>query len=254
MKLLFICAITLLVSYSLSAPSCAASGYCMGCSDTTANSCTSCFNWGSGSVKARALISNACGTQITTARQIADCEFYNGTDSNTNTRTIGSCTKCKKDFRNYVETSNTPTCSNTAILTSTCPKISNCLNTNCYDGTTDSTGCQLCKKNYSATTLVNASVGGSSCSSTMAITNCEYSYLTTAGASCYSCKANYAVDSATTACASYTTDKNCRQLHSGNTNCSQCWHSYYWNTSTCKLSAKIIAGVVSAMAVLMLQM
>jgi len=88
----------LLVATVYTTPSCAASGYCMGCHASTANTCTACFNWGSGKVKARALASNTCANQLSTTA-ITDCKYYSGTNGGS-TQTVDNCQMCNKDWLN----------------------------------------------------------------------------------------------------------------------------------------------------------
>merc|ERR1711939_1204422 len=94
--------------------SCAASKYCMGCSAT--DTCSTCFNWGSGKVGARSLASNTCTATLT--RTVTDAKAYSGTHTNTSNFGVGSC-YCKDSKYNYVDqtvaTPYTSTCSKTSI-------------------------------------------------------------------------------------------------------------------------------------------
>jgi len=104
---------------------CAAANYCMGCSSSTADVCTSCFNWGSGSVGARYLSSNTCTNKLSTSK-VTDCKYYTGNQSS-DTASYYNCLACNKDFRNNNANTNTMTCSNTAANTTTCTgKVSDC--------------------------------------------------------------------------------------------------------------------------------
>merc|ERR1712048_1025517 len=67
----------------------AATSYCMGNNDN-ATTCSSCFNWGSGTVGARNLATNACTTKVTNA--ITDCKYYSGLT--TTTKTCSDCGVC----------------------------------------------------------------------------------------------------------------------------------------------------------------
>ena len=221
----------------------------MACNMSTANACDACFNWGSGSVKARALISSACTTVMSTTL-ITDCKYYSGSNNGT-TQTITNCQVCNKDFLNVNANTTTVTCSNTAANTTTCTgKVSDCDQTTCYtaDGTTYTLACKLCGKNKAGSGTATANAGYAACAGT-ALTNCEYHYYNGSAQACYSCKSNYAVASTTTSCTAFTTDSNCRQLNSAGT-CHYCWHAYYWNTSTCKLTAFVSIMSTAALAVL----
>lgn len=244
----------LLISFVATTPSCAASGYCMGCAMSTADSCTACFNWGSGSVGARALASNACANKLTTTA-ITDCKFYSGVNGGS-TQTINNCSMCNKDFLN-MNNNGTPTvtCSDTAANTTTCTgKVSNCDQTSCYtaDGSSYTLACYMCSKGYTGTGTATENAGYASCTQTGIISNCEYHYLSGASTqACYSCASGYAVASTGTTCSAYTTDSNCRMLHSDGT-CSNCWHAYYWNVSTCKLRAMVTVLSTISLAILAL--
>jgi len=243
----------LLTSFVVSTPSCAASLYCMGCAMSTADSCSSCFNWGSGSVGARALASNACTNALSTTA-VTDCKFYSGVNGGS-TQTINNCSMCTKDFLNLNNNASpvTVTCSDTAANTTTCTgKVANCDQTACYtaDGTNYVLACYMCSKGYSGSGTATENAGYSACATTSNITNCDYHYLSGASTlACYSCGSGYAVASTSTTCSAFTTDSNCRQLHSDGT-CASCWHAYYWNTSTCKLRA--LVTVLSAMTLAIL--
>jgi len=250
MKLL--CLLLALTSYVVTVPSCAASGYCMGCDMSTANTCTSCYNYGSGSIGARALASSACANKLATTL-VTDCKFYSGYNAGS-AQTVNNCQRCNsKTYLNMNLNTLTVGCSDTAISTSTCTgAIANCEQTACYtaDGSAYVLSCQMCAKGYSGTGVATENAGYASCSTANNIANCEYHYLAGASTlSCYSCATGYAVASTPTSCTAYTTDSNCRQLHTDGT-CSQCMHNYYWNTSTCKLTA--LVTVLSTVTMFML--
>lgn len=223
----------------------------MGCSNVTANACLSCFNWGSGSIGARSLISAACTSALTTTA-VTDCKFYYGTNNGT-TQTLSNCMMCNKDFYNMNASTTVVTCSNTAASTTVCTgKIDNCAQTACYtaDGTTYVSRCKTCNSGYTGSGTATTDIGYSACSKTGILVNCESHYLSgSATTACYSCASNYAVASTSITCSAYTTDGNCRQLDSAGA-CSQCWHAYYWNTSTCKLTAFMTVIPMMALAVL----
>jgi len=108
-----------------------AASYCMGNVDDSTN-CSSCFNWGSGTIGARTYVANStCGTAVTNA--VASCKWYSGT--NTSTISLQDCSMCdSKDWLNLTDHASTASsrvraCSDTAISTTTCSAtISNCAN------------------------------------------------------------------------------------------------------------------------------
>ena len=209
----FALCLLLLTTYVATSPSCASSLYCMGCSMSTADHCESCFNWGIGTIGARALASNACTTQLKTTA-ITDCKFYSGTNDGT-LQTINDCTQCNKSFLNMDLNSFLVTCNDTAINTTICTgKVSDCLQTSCYtaDGTNYVLACSICNKGSAGSGIATENAGYESCATKTGILNCDYHYLHGASTlACYSCASNYAVDSTFTTCSAYTTDPNCRQ-------------------------------------------
>merc|ERR1711937_156653 len=98
----------------------AATSYCMGNVDN-ATTCSSCFNWGSGTVGARNLVTAACTTKVTNA--ITDCKYYSGLS--TATKAAHDCGVCdSKTWLNVADNATNAsiviTCSDTAINTTTC--------------------------------------------------------------------------------------------------------------------------------------
>merc|ERR1711937_130865 len=227
-----------MIASAMSAPSCQATDYCMGCHMTTANSCTSCFNWGSGKVGARSATTTNnltnCITALPSALVTANCKTYSGAALSTAT-TKGStnCSWCSKKYLTYTVTGTTEVCTDTA--TTGCTAVSNSEFTKCYVGTTTVAGVQLCSKGYYGTGTVN-NAGYPTCTKA-SLANCDWAYDAT---TCIFCKSNYAVSS-TGACAAFTTDSNCRVLHTDST-CSTCWNAYYWNVTTFKLGASLISA------------
>jgi len=100
----------------------------------------------------------------------------------------------------------------------------------------------MCKKNYVGLTWDSINNSGSAtCLKAEVIGNCEFHIQTSASVTkCYSCKSNYAVAYNELSCVSYSTDKNCRQVNSDNSSCWYCWHSYYWDSTKCKLNSNIL--------------
>jgi len=227
-----------MIASAMSAPSCQATDYCMGCHMTTANSCTSCFNWGSGKVGARSLTTtnnlNNCITALPSALTTANCQVYSGSAASTaTTKGSSNCTWCKKKYLTYTVTGTTEVCTDTA--TTGCTAVSNAEFTKCYVGTTTVAGASVCSKGYYGSGTVN-NAGYPTCTKA-SLANCDWAFNST---NCIFCKSNYAVSS-TGACAAYTTDSNCRALHTDST-CSTCWNAYYWNVTTCKLAASLMSA------------
>merc|ERR1712070_1578 len=236
--------IAMCVASAISAPSCQATDYCMGCSMSTTNSYTSCLNWGSGTVGARsyATVSSLtnCIAALPTTLVTANCGFYNGFQSSTaTTKASGNCSWCKKKYLTYTVSGSTEVCTDTA--TTGCTAVSNAEFTKCYVDTTTVAGAGVCKKGYYGTgTSTNA--GYPTCTKA-SVANCDWA---TDSTNCIYCKSNYAI-STTGACAAYTTDSNCRTLHTDST-CNQCWPAYYWNVTKCKLAASLMSIAFLAFA------
>jgi len=259
MKLIAIAILAMCFAWSQTASSCAAANYCMGCHASTADVCTVCFNWGDGgSIGPKALntTSNNCQTAIASTYKTANCKIFSGSQQTGQSSVSSSdCLVCTKKYKTWVNTSSTLACTDTAItLTSaTCAVISNCEQTFCVDSTTDTVKCSICKSGYSGATWdTTNSSGSASCSSGNTITNCKMQYQTGASTNkCYYCASKYAVANAETSCVSYTTDSNCQLLQSGDSNCRNCWYSYYWNATKCKLAGSILAATMVAIAAFM---
>lgn len=247
------------------APSCKAANYCMGCGTTNADACTMCFNWGTGSVKAKLMTgtAGATGTHCTTAMttMITDCKQYDGSGSNTTTQ--NKCLFCASGyFKNLTYTSGTLSavaCSKTAVtLTTACVKIDNCEQVVCSKNTTEAFGCGMCKKGYYNSGTYTSAIGTTAaCTKGTNVTNCDMTWQSgTSTHSCYYCKSGYAVNAANdTGCTAYTTDKNCRklQLDGTTTYCSVCWDAYYWNATVCKLKAGVVVmGAIMALLSLLM--
>merc|ERR1712139_71599 len=232
----FVALVALLVIFQqANAISCAATQYCMGCSST--NVCSSCFNWGSGTVGARSLASSTCTASLT--RTASNSKYYSGTHTNSSNWAVGSavCTGGKHFTVNSTgATPYTATCAS-AVPTGV-TAVANCEYPQVSTTSSGSTAyCALCKKGKGGNST------STSCAGT-AITNCDYAY----GTSCGACKSKYAVASTGLTCTAFTTDSNCRQLASDGT-CGSCWHAYYFNATVCKLFAKIaVAGFAMAIS------
>jgi len=233
-----------MIASAMSAPSCQASDYCMGCHMTTANSCTSCFNWGSGKVGARSATTannlTNCVSALPAALTTANCRAYSGSALSTATaKSNGNCGWCPKKYLTWTVTGSTEVCTDTA--TTGCTAVANAEWTKCYVDTTTVAGAGMCNKGYYGTGTVN-NAGYPTCTKA-AVANCDWAATST---TCVFCKSNYAVSS-TGACAAFTTDSNCQALHTDST-CQTCWSAYYWNVTKCKLAASLMSVAALAFA------
>lgn len=239
----------------------AATSYCMG-NVNDATTCSACFNWGKGgTIGARDLATNACANAVTNA--ITDCKVYSSTKTTTNS--LQDCMQCNsKDWYNITDhataATRTRACSDTAASTTTCSAtVSNCDQSMCFTSAAAavSVGCRMCKSGYmmsgTAISSNDGNVGYPSCV-TMTIANADYGSPIDSTKVLY-CKSDYAVATAGTSCISFTTDSNCGQLGSTDAYCGVCWHSYYFDTTTCKLESNLmkVAGLlVVALAALLM--
>lgn len=244
MKVLAIILIAMSVAYTYQV-SCAPANYCMGCSATVANHCTSCFDWGSGTVGARGMATVSSVSNCIAARPAAlattNCKFYLTVNTSATAKTSMNCMWCNKKYLAYNATTSAETCTDT--VTTGCTAIANARFTRCNTSSTSvvTSGTYLCNSGYYASGTVVAA-GYPTCTSG-SIANCDIALTSTA---CYTCKSKYAVSSTST-CAAFTTDSNCRQLNSAGT-CEHCWDAYYWNTTTCKLASSVLSVTLMAVA------
>jgi len=254
MKLPTVLIALIAVQYALAAQGTpVATSYCMGNTDNSVN-CGACYNWGPGTVGGKQKSGNLCTAALT--NKITDCKIYSG--SGDATIQLYDCSVCDgKDWLNLTDNANAASriraCSDTALNATTCAaKVSNCEQSLCFKDTSNvyHKGCSMCESGYvpSGTRLTINTAGNmwySACS-TGAITNAElYSGVNALHA--YTCKSSYAVANDNLSCAAFTTDSNCRKLGSGAW-CGECWYSYYFDTTTCKLAAGLMAvgGIVMA--------
>ena len=213
----------IILQTTLCKPSCSFRNYCMGCHQQIQNVCTSCFNWGfNGIVKPRAFDGFSCAERLIPKREINNCKWYSGLQTNSNTAlTINDCHICNMEFLNYTEGGD-PICSSKSN-TSECTKISDCMTTVCYlSSVIDakfSTGCRMCSQGFIGDGNLTT-YGSEKCIQDTASSkaNCEY-YKNETGYPCYLCKSGYAVENGQTACVSFTVDPNCRVLGQGNLDC-----------------------------------
>jgi len=255
MKFTSIVLLAVLVAYATS-PSCVKTNYCMGCHKTTANLCTTCFNWAKGKIGAKqintAVTPQDCKTALTPL--VSNAKTYSGSTTNTTTAVAyGQVEQCKVTYMNYDDTPAVKTlvCSKTAQY-SACKKQKNCNTTLCYKATAANSynTCKLCKKGYAGATLnANAASSNTGCVKSKTLANCSWEYRSsTTVISCFECKSKFAVKSDGLSCLAFTTDKNCRNLDADGSTCSNCFWAYYWDTAKCKLAAKVV--IVAAMMAL----
>merc|ERR1712177_192888 len=136
-----------------------AASYCMG-NNNDATTCSKCFNWGSGTIGARQLATNACSTKV--ANSVTDCKYYNG--GITSTKTTLDCMMCNS--KKWLNITDTNTCKT---------EVANCDQSVCFKPKTGSnaTYCAQCKTGYkgsgtkannlyptcAAATITNADLG-----------------------------------------------------------------------------------------------
>jgi len=159
-----------------------------------------------------------------------------------------NCSTCDgKDYLN-VDATTTPwgnTCSDTAIDAANCAAtISDCEQTMCYKTSVATKAiCGICKSGTAGLSTAYDSTLSSytACDKASAITNCDKHGNSGQTIECYTCNSDYAVKYDKSGCASYTVDSNCRSLQSDNTNCRECWYSYYWDATKCLLKSGLTA-------------
>merc|ERR1712113_108076 len=257
MRTFFITILALcLANYTLSAQgTCTKASRCNGCTDDTTSAtsaCSACFNWGAGGdIGARQLSGTSCATAV--ANKVTDCKYYLNTISAT--KTINDCAVCDDKTWLNITDNNTAasiaiTCSDTASNTTTCAaEVANCEQSLCFTSTAGvvSVGCRACKEGYTGSGTQISNVGYTACSTTGIIANCDY-HMSSNNAQCYTCASDYAVASTNTSCTAFTTDSNCRKL--SNTWCSECWHAYYFENTTCILAGKLFVFSAFVVAVM----
>jgi len=242
---------------------CAAANHCMICADG-GEACTGCFNWGSGTIGAKQYLvgSAPAACAVAVANKITDCKYYKG-DVLGSAKSPNDCSVCNKDWFNVVDhataTSQTATCSDTAIGVTVCDAIpDNCDNGLCLASTAATPvytkGCRLCKSGYmgsgTAMTVTTSSdkVGYPSCV-TNTITNCDVGNGLDV-TKCLYCASDFAVEMAETSCAAFTADSNCRITATAGTWCLECWMAYYFDAKVCVLKAGLIGFSMLALLAL----
>lgn len=113
-------------------PKCSYELKCMGCHETTADYCISCFNWDSSLEGARKLSSGSCKEKLVDTL-VGSCKYYIGTNDGV-TQTYDNCMICIKDFLNWNNDTSTVSCSNESPHKTICfSTINNCEQTVCYE-------------------------------------------------------------------------------------------------------------------------
>merc|ERR1712070_1232895 len=130
---------------------CVKSQWCMACNQTTENKCDACFNWADSFNLPRALNTSVspqnCVTPLSVT--ISGCHYYSGTTTTTaSSRAIDTCLKCDRNYLRWNSVSNTAYCNDTLPFGH--KHIENCVTQVFYETSTNiTTGCRLCKKNWS---------------------------------------------------------------------------------------------------------
>jgi len=230
----------------------AATSLCMGNTDDSTN-CSSCYNWGPGTIGARMMVANVCTPALT--NKVTDCQVYSGSAGSN--KSVTDCSICDgKDWLNLTTNaapaSRVIACSNTALDKTACAStISNCKQSICLkDGSTYKAYCSMCDSGYKPSgtqvTVEGNPMWYTACTSG-SLTEAKY-YSGMNPLHAYTCSSDFAVANDNLSCKAFTKDSNCRKLGTGNTYCGECWYSYYFDTTTCKLAAGLMAfgGIVMA--------
>lgn len=237
MKVIFIIVLLGVVSNSYGEPSCEGQYRCMACNKNTMNYCDACYNYGSGWITPLSYSSGTCSSILSV--EIADCKFYDGVSDNS-----GGITKCMacQSGKWLIWNYNIARCeSDLASSELSCSKVDHCYQNMCYTSASITTsGCRMCNKNYYPSGYWQNG-GYSACTKgdSGTVLNCQQYDSLYASVTCYACKKGYAVASTLLSCTSYEVDSNCRILNSDGY-CHYCWHSYYFDNTTCKLLSTLV--------------
>ena len=238
MNLYIILVICLIPSTMAVVPACPGSSYCKACSTSTATHCTLCFNWKLGMIGPRYLSGNKC---LNAQTAIPYCKVYcpNATTAMTG---ADSCEQCDNGSLVLEVTSAGVTSVVCNLLPPGCSALADCEQQKCAssDGGHNFTAtCLLCKSSKGAS-------AANACAGTI-IANCDNARWVAGAQHCAYPKSGYAVESTGLTSVAYTADSNCQQLAAGSdTQCQSCWDGYYWNTSVCKLSGKLLGAAFLA--------
>jgi hypothetical protein len=244
MKLSILLVICLIASTMAVTPACVSSTYCKGCSNTTATSCTSCYN-STGTVGPRFLADAKCEGALDL---ITNCKTYSKSFTSKTTATVTeACFMCDdktywaKELKADAAATITVTCSKTPQTG--CTLITDCAQSICKGvAATGLHTCALCD------VAKGAKADGTACDATI-ITNCSQEYSNGTAAECYNAATGYAVAVGLTSVIAYTTDVNCQILLDA-TQCGTCKDTYWWDTTKCALSAKLLGAAFLAVVAL----
>jgi hypothetical protein len=227
----------------MATPACVAASYCKACSTTTVTECAMCFNYKLGTIGARYKTGTTCTNSLSA---ISNCNTYNPDLTVSTVASTGACQTCDSDYA-VVETTTAGVIAVTCVdLPTGCADITDCMQVVCKTsnaGTTYASTCGVCDsgKGHSA---------ANACAATI-ITNCDYTTWSGTVQNCKFADSGYAVASTMLTAVAYTTDSNCQTLATTvTTDCQVCWDGYYWNTTVCLLSAKLLGAAFLAVVAL----
>lgn len=262
MKIVSIILLALAITQTLST-SCIRLNNCLSCSNLLVNYCLSCYNTSGTSslgvattpkILIQTTSTSVCSADIPSTLTITDCLRYNPTLTSNSTKDWKTCDRCNTSYRNYVDSTNTLTCSDTVatLSTVTCKEIDNCDEVMCWDGVlTDFTGCLWCSDGYVPSNIDTTYGIAQECVNTAGtITNCTSYVNNYTSVECFKCDENFSVSLDGTTCISYTFDSNCRKLDGNmpSSICQVCSNGYIWNGGSCYRNlAKIVAGCMIAL-------
>jgi hypothetical protein len=251
-KLSILLVICLIASTIAVTPACVSASYCKGCSNTAATQCTSCYNTSVGTLGARFLDGTlkTCTGLVTV---IAGCKIYNPMLATTAVATQASCQLCTTGLMNY-EVQGTTATTDPYVITCTaavtnCPVIANCLQPRCADASTQGTPGTFATKTCELCDGTKAADAAATCLGATLMVGCQNERWNGTATSCYYPKTGYAVASGALSAITYTTDANCQILLDA-TQCGSCADGYWWNTTECTLSAKLLAAAFLAVVAL----
>jgi hypothetical protein len=197
-----------------------------------------------GTIGARFLASSKCEGAVTA---ITNCNVYNPNLASAGTTISGACMFCDATYTLVETTDATPTTTPTCVATipTGCTASANCAQVLCSIDAAPATTptCVLCNKDI-------ASAGANSCTG-VGVTGCAQARWNVAGSvsHCYHPSTGYAIMADFVTLQTYTTDPNCQFLVSA-TQCGTCKDGYYWDTTVCTLSAKLLGAAFLAVVAL----
>jgi hypothetical protein len=163
------------------------------------------------------------------------------------TASAGACQTCDSDYAVFESVASTVITVTCVALPTGCADITDCMQVKCFTddgGTTYSSTCNVFDLGKGA----NAT---NTCTGTI-ITNCDYASFGT-DQNCMYVSSGYAVANDSLSAIAYTTDSNCQRLVTGiTTQCQHCWDGYYWKTTICLLSTKLLGAAFLAVIALII--